>query len=255
MSNEKFMKDRGASKVAGEIFSSRSKDRLKTKKIESTQIGQQMILTESIRLTPIVWDWIRNKTWTSERAEWISIFKDEKTTASLIASSILFLIGNSHAISDSRDLNALKRKLQQGKLPHKVRHNMIERIDERIFEEKLGFTKTFRFIEILVDESSFLEKLSWVEINGDKVRQNVSYSCSLLENIVDELSLRAAIAFYPLPLEEPPVDWSFSGEEIFGSYHSYQFPMIRMRNSDPEYGRYSREIFESLNYIQSVAWK
>jgi DNA-directed RNA polymerase len=255
MTNEERMRVRGVEKIEKEIFSIHSKDPNRTKNIGSIQVGQQLILDESIKLAPEIWSWINKKTWKSERADWLRVFVNEKTTSSLIASTLLLLIGSIHAVGDSRDLNSLKRKLQKGQIPRKARHNTIEKIDEKIFKNELGFAKAFRFTELVVDYCSFLTRIEWLEHNKKQVRKNIAYSSNLLEQIVDGLSLRAAEAFYPLPITEPPLNWEFKDNRLTGGYHTYQYDMIRVRGTKPDYSKYSKNIFDALNFIQSTKWR
>ena len=235
--NESHMKELGHNKVWSTI---KSKDG-NFKKVASTQIGQQMILSEAIKILPEVRDWLNNGSSTAYRSELLGLFKDDDILLERITQCFLFLAGG---IIDS-DGSSKKRK---------SRHKKINSIRDNALPE-FSFETTWRFIEVIIDLSDYFYVEKIMHFEKGVFSWNVKYCCTLSEEIMEKISLDAAEAFYPLPIVTPPIDWSWNKKDgIVGGYSSKQYEMIRA-GSDVDYSKYSQEIFDSINYIQSIPWR
>ncbi len=234
--NESHMKELGHNKVWSTI---KSKDG-NFKKVASTQIGQQMILSEAIKILPEVRDWVKNGSSKTYRLELHRLFKDDDILLERVTQCFLFLAGD---VCSSQDGNKRSTK-----------HKKVNSIRDNVLSE-LTFEVAWRFIEVIVDLSEYFYVENVAHFDKNTFLWSVRYRCTLSEGIIEKISLDAAEAFYPLPIVTPPIDWSWSKKDgIVGGYSSKQYEMIRA-GGDVDYSKYSQEIFDSINYIQSIPWR
>ena len=119
--NEQLMKSRGESKVWNSIL----KPDGKGKDITSTQIGQQLLFDEALRILPTFNKWVSNSN-KSDRLVLRNLFSDDDKTIELLLKTLLFLSGGT---SGALDYKSTDKK--------KTRHKKIKSINEtRVFCRK-----------------------------------------------------------------------------------------------------------------------
>lgn len=236
--NESFMKDKGEKKVWNTILSKSGN----LKAVGSIQIGQQLLLDESLRVLPLIRDWIDNTSAKVYRGELQGYFYDDDILLEKILQTYVYLAG---AIYSGLDVKRSR--------VNKSRHKKINTLKKNIFPT-LSFDQVWRFTEVVIEYSAYFGVETLLNHKEGGMSWNVKYVCHLNETILDKLAFEAAKAFYPLPMTTPPVDWSFDGEELVGGYEDYQFEMVRAAPRVVDYSKYSPKIFSSVNYIQSVPW-
>jgi len=238
--NESRMKQRGETKVWNTIVTKTGSE----KNIASIQLGQQIILEESLKILPQVREWIDKGSAKVYRKDLKDYFKDDEILLEKTTQSFLFLAG-----TFQWEANQVQKKKQQVN-----RHKKINTLRNRVLPD-ISFELVWRFVEIIVDLSEYfhVEKLLNYEQQG--FRWNLKYSCMLSDVILEKLELEAIQAFYPMPMSNLPKDWSWSKElGIAGGYETYQYEMIRA-SREIDYSLYSQRIFDSVNYIQSTPWR
>jgi DNA-directed RNA polymerase len=235
--DEAKMKQRGEDRV-WKTISSRSGA---AKTVTQMQLGQQLIFNDTIRMVPILRDWIEAKCSEKHRTELRVFFADDDFLLLKMTETLLLLASSAHV------LKALPNK------PHS-RHKSINLIESKV-TTGLGFDLTWRFIEVLVESSEYFEVERSYTQGAQTIMTNLKYTCLLSEVIVAKLALEAHRAFFPEPLLSPPKDWSFKNDKLVGGYTSHQFDLIRTRSFVVDHTKYSKKIFDAVNYIQSVAWK
>ena len=257
--NESRMKERGETKVWNTIRTKTNK----VKDIASIQLGQQIILEESLRILPEVRDWINNSSAKSYRKDLKKYFQNKEALDAIIRSH-----GNNMEEDQAEDQFLLTKITQvllflagsinisesDKKAKRSNRHKKINTLRNRVMPE-LSFELTWRLTEVIVELSQYynIEKLLNYDQQG--FSWNLKYTCLLSDTILEKLTLEAAEAFYPMPMTNKPVDWSWSEESgIIGGYETYQYEMIRA-SREIDYSLYSKKIFDSVNYIQSTPWK
>lgn len=234
--NESKMKEKGEDRVWNTIRSKNGK----TKDISSTQLGQQIILDESLRIIDKVRYWIDKESANIYRKELKAYFSDDGILLEKITQSFLLLAGSIN--------------ITEGKQAKKVnRHKRINTLKTKVMPE-LSFDLIWRFIEVIIKLSKYFDTESVLTFTSqDKWERKVKYTCSLSEEIMEKLTIKAAEAFYSMPMTTVPVDWSWTKElGIKGGYETFQHEMVRTPNVD--YSLYSQGIFDSANYIQSTPW-
>ena len=133
LSNEEYMKDLGEKKV-WKTVKTNSKAK---KKISSTQIGQQLLFDEALKISPDVKDWIFNKAARAYKKELTTYFQDEEFLIQKIVETMLLLSGDIEGIlPDSEETVS--------------RHKKIATINKRVLTN-LSFNNAWRFVEIIVD--------------------------------------------------------------------------------------------------------
>ena len=238
--NEQLMKSRGESKVWNSIL----KPDGKGKDITSTQIGQQLLFDEALRILPTFNKWVSNSN-KSDRLVLRNLFSDDDKTIELLLKTLLFLSGGT---SGALDYKSTDKK--------KTRHKKIKSINEKVFD-KLTFEQTWRIVEVIVDMSKFFQVTKEPIVVKGKFNWSLGYICTMDEAIFNKLSTQALMAFYPMPMTEKPKDWSYDrvSKKITGGYHSYQYEMVRTDKKFLRYGKFSQSIYDSLNYIQGQPWR
>lgn len=236
--NEQDMKRRGEIKVRKDIVTKNGK----LKKIANTQRGQKIILDEALRVLPQVFDWIQNKSHSTYKNDLKEYFVDEDFTLQKLVEVYLYMAGSIY----SKD--GIKSEVA------KTRHKKVNSIKERIMPE-LNFNNVWRFIEVAISYSEYFDTKSEHKYKGGNFSKSVRYTCSIEEKLLNEINLIAVNAFYPLPMERPPIDWELKEDGIVGGYETYQYEMIRSTSGKIDYTKFSKDVFESINYIQSVPWK
>ena len=125
LSNEKIMKEKGESKVWKTLIKSNGK----AKDISSTQVGQQILFDEVLRIKEDFTTWV-NKSSKIDRLVLQDLFYDEEITDSLILKTLFFLAGSA---SGALDYKSTDKK--------RTRHKKIKSINEKIFPD-LTFERT-----------------------------------------------------------------------------------------------------------------
>ncbi len=235
---EKGMKAKGETKVWKSVLS-KSGD---AKKLGQVQLGQQLILEESIRLTELMRDWIDNKCSKLNRKEMNDFFTDDQILLQKIMDTLLLLSFTSYALVDSSK-------------PNSTRHKDINIIKKRLFPD-FSFDIVWRFVEVMVDYSNYFEIDKSTFFKNEKIQKNLKYTCTLPRLVYEKTVQAAHIAFFPEPITTPPLDWKLNEEGLaVGGYHHFQYSMIRTKIGKPNFSKFSRAIFDSVNYIQSVSWR
>jgi len=258
--NERLMKDRGERKVLKPIVLSESGAK---KKVFSTQIGQQLLLDESIRIFDDVKYWIYKKSFKNSRAEFIKYFEEnwkkegveyaeseleegtDQHILDKIGGTMLIISGDIDGICGSSDSSIVG----------KSRRKKVKTVRDMILPE-LDFETAFRFLETVIDFSSYFEIERTLHKGGESWKRSVVYKCTLSKVIMAKLSLEAAVAFYPLAMLTPPKKWERSEEsgKVIGGYEHFQYPLVRSTNFDIDHSKISQNIFDRANYIQQTPW-
>ena len=237
-SNEQLMKEKGESKVWKSLIKSNGN----AKDVSSTQLGQQILFDEVLRIKEDFMNWV-NKCSKIDRVVLRDLFKEDDITDGLLLNTLFFLAGSA---SGALDYKTTDKK--------RTRHKKIKSINEKIFPE-LTFERTWRIVEVIIDLSEFfITEKAPVVIKG-KFNWSLGYTCTLDEAIFDKLSTQALMAFYPMPMLEAPIDWKFENGKIRGGYREYQQEMIRVDKKYLDYSKYSENVYSSLNYIQKQPWR
>lgn len=236
--NELEMKNRGEARVRKTIL---TKDG-NYKNVSSTQIGQQLLLEEALLILPEIRDWIENGSAKTYRGELREYFSNDEILLEKTIQSFLFLAG---AIYDSLDSNKSKNS--------KTRHKKIKTLKDKIMPE-LSFDQVWRFLEVIIDLSAYFKVESLLNYKEGSFKWNLKYVCNLSEVILGKLAIEAARAFYPMPMTEKPIPWSFEDGVLTGGYRDYQYELVRAYPRKADYNLYSKHIFNAVNYIQSTPW-
>lgn len=236
---ESFMKQKGETKVWKTVTDKNGNG----KKVGQTQIGQQMLLAESVQLVDKMRDWIDNKSTKINRKELLEYFFDDDILLKKIMDTLLLLSFTTYSYTWKGDTKS------------KTRHKHINIIKKKLYPD-LSFDIVWRFTEVLIDFSTFFEQVKNTEVKGENFQTNLSYVCTLPEKIYEKISQESFRAFFPEPIIEPPLNWVRSEDgQVTGGYHTFQYEMIRVRVGRTNYNRYSQQIFDAVNHIQSVPWK
>lgn len=236
--NEELMKAKGETRVFKDI---KTKDG-KYKKISSSQIGQQMLFEEALRVLDQVKIWINSGSGRSYRKGLQNYFlKDDEDEflLSKLSQTYLFLAGSvfHHDMTNSKS----------------SRQHRVLTLQKYIMPD-LEFDLAWRFLEVAIEVSQYfgVEKV----LTGKPGTYNwiFKYTSTINDEILCKLTNDAMQAFYPMPMEEPPLDWKFEDGHLSGGYKTYQYEMIRA-NRNIDYSRYGKKIFDSINYIQSIPWR
>lgn len=237
--HEIFMKDKGEAKVWKTVTDKKGGG----KKVGNTQLGQQMLLTESLELTEKMRDWIETKSSKLNRKEYVEYFIDDDFLLKKIMDTLLLLSYSTYAYY-RKELNETK-----------ARHKYINLIKKKIFNE-LDFDLVWRFVEVLIDYSTMFEQVKETTMRNDKMHSTIVYQCTLPEKLYKKLVQDSSKAFFPEPITMPPQDWRPNDDgTVQGGYHTYQYEMVRLRTGRVNYLDYSQQIYDTINYIQAVAWK
>lgn len=236
--NEQKMKLKGESRVWASITSPNGK----AKDVASTQIGQQLLFDEALRILPEFKAWL-DVCSKRDRLVLRELFCDDETTTRLILQTLFYLAGSTSGVLEA---DRSKKK--------KTRHKSIRSINTKVFTD-LTFSVTWRVVEVIVDLSKlFQTDKRPVSING-VTSWSLGYVSSIDELIFEKLSTRSIMSFYPMPMLEPPGDWGYDEEgNVVGGYYSYQYDMIRSNANMFKNTKFDQRIFDSVNYIQSQAW-
>ena len=246
--NEIEMKARGVAKVYKDITTKAQN----LKEVSSTQIGQQMLFDEALRIEPIVRDWMENKCSNKYKPQLLEFFKEEDKLLSKITQTLLFLSGSIYY-----------GELNTGRSA-KSRHKDVNNLCKKITPE-LGFENTFRFLEVVVESSQYFDLKSEMEFKDGNFKTKMTYVCTISDTIIEKLAEKAVAAFYPMPMTEKPLDWIINADneaiggydknaEALGGYATYQFKLIRQDARLVNYSNISKDVIDSINYIQATAW-
>ena len=239
-SNELMMKMKGEDKIWNSI---KSKSGSK-KKISSTQVGQQLLFDEALRIFVEVKDWIYNKTARRHRSAFTEYFTDDEFILKKITETMLLMSGDIDGVCDNSDTP----------VAGKSRRKKIQTLKDRVLTD-LDFENCFRFLEVVIDFSNYFEVERLLNKDQESWRWSVKYKCTLSKVILSKLSLEAAVAFYPLATLVKPIDWKWDEESgLSGGYEGFQYPLVRSNNFDIDYANYDKGIFDRANYIQQTPW-
>ena len=210
------------------------------KQIGNTQAGQKIIFDEALRISPLVCDWINNKSGVNYRGELKEYFDCEEKVLTKVVECFLYMAGSIYA-TDSKSRGT-------------GRHKRVNSLKDKLMPE-LSFENVWRFLEVIIDYSKYFSSEKVDSSEGKRgYRTSIKYTCSLSEVILEEVALVASQSFYPLPMTTEPVPWKNTEEGIVGGYETYQYEMVRSTSKNINYNNYSQSVFESINYIQSVPW-
>ena len=237
--NETMMKDRGEARVWSAIVSNRGG----LKKIAATQIGQQIIFDDALRILPDLRQWISEGCAKVYRKELLEYFIDDEFLLQKTTEMFLYLVGTIHT----------EKVTVRDKRPA-TRHKKIASIKTKLMPE-LSFDQVWRFLEVAVSFSEYFEVEKNLINKENSSMWSMKYSCTLGEIIAGKLALAAVAAFFPEPMITPPIDWSWNQDDgIKGGYIHFQYDLIRA-TSKIQYKKYSQAIFDTANYAQSQPWK
>ena len=119
--NELEMKLRGETKVLKEIVTKSGN----SKNVSSTQIGQQILLDEALRILPEVMDWINNGSAKVYRGKLKTYFVDEQFVLDKITQTLLFLSGSIYyGDAANNGKSAKTRHKNVTGLQNKIRHSI-----------------------------------------------------------------------------------------------------------------------------------
>lgn len=235
--NELEMKKLGEDKVWKDIITKAGN----SKNISSTQIGQQILLDEALRMLPDVMHWIHKTSGKSYRGLLKAYFTDEQVVLDKITQTFLFLVGNIY--------------YSESLISGRTRHKNISGIQKKVMPE-LDWDNVYRFLETIVDFSVHFGTDKTNEFDPKKkFNYKYTYTCDLTSVVIQKLADRSAIAFYPMPMTEQPLDWRLDQEgNAVGGYTDYQFNLVRADQRNVNYLDFSQQIYDSINYIQSTPW-
>jgi DNA-directed RNA polymerase len=237
--NELLMKLKGEQKVLKEITTKLGN----IKEVSATQVGQQILFTEALKILPKIIDWIHNGSAKVYRGELKSYFVDEQFTLEKITQTLLFLSGTIY-FGDSTT-NSKQSK---------TRHKKINSLRSKIMPE-LGFEQCFRFLEVIVDYSQYFSVEKENEFKLNKPNLKLTYKCNISLSILEDLADKSFKAFYPMPTTTLPKPWFIDKEgEAIGGYEDYQLKLVRADAKHIDYSKFSNKILDSINYIQSTPW-
>tara|TARA_B100000780_G_scaffold273796_1_gene237830 strand:- start:1000 stop:3327 length:2328 start_codon:yes stop_codon:yes gene_type:complete len=236
--NEHKMKLKGESRVWASITKSNGK----AKDASSTQIGQRILFDDALFIVDPFMLWVE-KSSKIDRKSFKELFVDYDTSLFIITSTLLFLSGSTSGALEYNSNDKIK-----------TRHKRIKSLNEKIFTG-LKFEQVWRIVEVIVDYSKIFEIEKSALVVNNFFKTSVSYVCNLDETIHNELTISSMKAFYPMLITEPPLDWELKDGNISGGYHTYQHKMIRVKPQYLNYNKYSKGIFDSVNYIQSQSWR
>lgn len=237
--NELQMKLKGEQKVYKDIVTKAGN----SKQVSSTQIGQQLILDEALRILPDVWDWINNGSAKVYRGELTEYFVDEQFTLQKITETLLLLSGTIYYGEGYTKIGVSKN-----------RHKKITTIQNIVMPE-LDWNQVWRFLEVVIELSEYFETQRVNDFSDSSYKIKLTYACNISDTIVEKLAQKANSSFYPMPITTPPIPWSVDDSgEIVGGYSGVQYQLVRANQKHINYNKFSPAIFDSINYIQSTPW-
>ena len=238
--NEAVMKAKGEAKVLKGITNKNGK----LKAVANTQVGQQMLFTDAIAIEPTITRWIHKESANVYRRELQAYFVDEQFILEKVTQTLLQLAGS---IFYGDNPNTGKSS--------KTRHKKVESIRLKLMPE-LSFALVFRFIEIAVDASKYFFVDRENAQGGKHAGLMLTYKTTISREILEEVARKSVRSFYPMPTLKAPIDWSVGEDgKAVGGYESHQFKLVRANSNLVDYSKFSQEIFDSINYIQSTPWK
>lgn len=243
MGTETQMYEKGAKRIMRELLTSKGNPQ----KVSSMQTAQQIIVKEASLMTPLLSRWIQCDSAKRFRKRYSEVFVNEEAIEFYTISVMFLLIKNMYVIDKGTKRDASI---------HKLRHSHISTINNILFDGQLEFDLLWRFIEQIIENCQFLDKESWCVYESMTPKIFQTYTCSLADDIKYMLSLKAVEAFYPLPMNSVPIDWIYCDGLLVGGYETYQFGLIRRSSKENvDYTKYPQNIFDAVNYIQSVPWR
>ena len=243
--NEQLMKKRGEDRVWKDTVSKQGV----SKRIHTTQVGQQFLLEESIRIFDDVKDWIENKSPNINRSKVKRYFKEDDVLLTKITETFLILASSFYL------QNAYTSSSTSKKGVSKNRHRSVKTVVEKVFQDSLEFEIAWRFIEVCVDYSKFFQVTKETVHIGGGFDTRVHYTSNLDEAILEKLTKDAQKSFFPQPLTVPPLPWKYEKKEVTGGYETFQYDLVRAGSFKVDYSKFGDKIFETVNYVQSCPWR
>jgi DNA-directed RNA polymerase len=240
---EHEMKKRGESKIWSHLKNNDDE----YKNVYSTQLGIKILFDDALKMFDKIQDWIEVSSASAYRKELNEIFKNPDPEAEdnndiileKIVQTLLFLSGTTNIV-----------KSKNGK---SNRHKKVNTLRSKIMPEA-SFETAWRFIETVIDLSEHFNVERMLNYDKDGFKWSFSYTSALPSELQDILSVEAAEAFYPMPMLSPPLEWELKDGEVIGGYKSFQYQMVRASRK-VNYTKYSKKVFNSINYIQSIPWR
>lgn len=221
------------------------------------------LLSESLGLvTKAIQDLYENKKMTLVQNEMDSFLgkgfrNDKKAIESIAVSVIEFILGSLFLHTES----------ESGRSP-RYRHVTISKISKYLLKAKKDDPTGVKVSGVLFETS--IEAMPFVEethfIRGGKNVIYYSLSDDKAEELSSALSNIIHGAFYPLPITQPPVPWTFIESEdgktiLRGGYQNNKTSLIRSEKSNMPTEAYNpnflkdTDALDAINLIQSVAFK
>ncbi len=233
--NEQSMKSRGEKKVNDSIKSNNGD----YKSISSSQIGQQILFDEALRIFPDIKQWIEKDCAKAHRKAIAAAFPNDEFLLQKVTEILLFISGSIYVSENGRGAPS--------------RQARVATIQSRILPD-LSFEHTWRFLEVIIDYSDYYSVEKLLTSRKGELYWSVKYTSTLSDDILAKLALDAVKAFYPLPMLETPEPWKvLEGGKVKGGFKTFQYEMVRAKRK-VDYSKFSQHIFDTVNYIQSVAW-
>lgn len=239
--NETYMKLRGESRVWKATTSKLGG----LKKVSSMQIGQQILFDEALTILFDIRNWIEKTSALIYRKELKDYFVDDEILLQKITETFLLLASSSYV--DRQMINNSTMKLI-------TRHKRIRTVNEKLMPE-LSFDQVWRFLEVIIDASEYFDIDKKITHKNGKILTSVRYVCTLSDVILCKLAIEADLAFFPQPMLKKPIAWSYENNKLIGGYEDYQYQLVRSASLKIDYNRYSENIFNAVNYIQSTPWR
>jgi len=236
LDNERGMKEKGEARVYSTLHTKHGN----LKQVASIQLAQQLIAKASFEISGGVREWINNTSGKHYRKELKDYYLTDEKLVEDIVTIHLMMAGELYISSE----NSFKPKA-----PH-ARYSVVSSLHKKVAPD-MCLEVFWRLFEVIVEASPYFETESgWREWN----KRYIKYTCTLSTEILETLAQEALLAFYPTPMLTPPIDWELIDDEVTGGYETYQYKLIRANFTNIDYSLYSKSIFDSINYIQSVPW-
>jgi len=251
MSKEIFMKSKGEGRVWKGVVSKTGNP----KSVTQTQLGQQLILSDAIRVLPIIESWINNKK-SNYRKDLLEYFESEQVKLQILSKKTLDSNQSlMQKVTETLLLLAASSHITREE-PKKIhtRHKSVNLIRKKVMED-LSFELVWRLLEVIIEPSEYFKVEKSITAGDKNILTNLKYICTLPETMTLSLAQKAHFSLFPEPMLAPPIDWSFRDNVLAGGYQSFQFDLIRTKAFRPDYSMYSKHIFDAINYIQSVPWR
>lgn len=120
-------------------------------------------------------------------------------------------------------------------------------------KRKFEWDLVYKFVTKIVEYSNDLSYTT-LEFKDSGGHKTASYYESNLEQDLREQIKIEALKLYPLPTNYKPIDWEYHNRNFKGGYKDYQLDFIAHKPKKLVYNDFSKNIVDSINYIQSIEW-